>query len=135
MHVAVMGFRDQVSPRLDCSLYVVLATIEHGSVLSASAADVHRLRDSDFLDFFRIHHVDTVVCGGIAPVERQGLEELQIRVIGGVVGPVSAALFALAEGRLTSGQVLSGPGDDKHHEDSTGGSGDSEPHSCSGKVL
>jgi len=135
MHVAVTGFRDQVSPRLDCSLYVVLATIEHGRVLSASAADVHRLKDPDFLDFFRIHHVDTVVCGGIAPAEPQRLEELEIRVIWGVIGPVSAALFALAEGRLTSDQILGGPGDDKHHGDATGGGDDSESHSCSREAL
>lgn len=128
MHVAVVGSRDQVSSWLGCSVYVVLATIEHGHVVSASAADVHRLKDWDFVDFFRIHHVDTVVCGGIAPAELQRLEELEIRVISGVIGPVSAALFALAEGRLTSDQVLGGPGDEKLHENATGRGDEGESH-------
>jgi len=106
MHVAVVGSRDQVSSCLDDSVYAVLATIENGHVVSASAADVHRLKDWDFVDFFRVHHVDTVICGEIAVAEQQRLEELDIRVIGGVVGPVSTALFALAEGRLAPDQVL-----------------------------
>ena len=100
MYVAVVGSRDEVSSWLDNSIYVVLATIEHGHVVNASAADVHRLKDWEFVDFFRNHHIDTVVCGGIAPVERHRLEELGTRVIWGVIGPVSAALMALAEGRL-----------------------------------
>jgi len=128
MHVAVVGSRDQVSPWLDDSVYVVLATIEHAHLVNVRAVDVHRLKDWDFVDFFRAQHVDTVVCVGIAPVERQRLEGLDIRVIVVVVGPVSTALFALAEGRLTSGQVLGGRGDAKLQENVTGPGDDGESH-------
>lgn len=107
MHVAIVGSRDQVSSWLDSSVYVVLATIEHGHVLTANAADVHSFKDWDFPNFFRVHNVDTVICGGIATVEQQQLEESGIRVICGVSGPVSAALMALAEGKLASDQALS----------------------------
>ena len=106
MQVAVVGFMDQVSPRLGQSQYVVMASIKDGHVQNATASDVHHLKGWDLPGFFQQHHVDVVVCGGILPSGKQRLMDLGIEVISGVTGPVSGALLALADGALTSGQMV-----------------------------
>lgn len=100
MKVAVAGFGDEVSHRLDCSTCLVLVELEEGRYRDLRVADVGRTSRSDVVGILRRRGVQLLVCGGIREQDIAALSAARIDVIWGVIGRVDVALGALLDGVL-----------------------------------
>lgn len=106
MRAAVAAFDDQVAPRFDGAVYVLIATVDAGHILGVTSMAVRGLKPEQLPGFLAGQQVDTLVCGGITPADQQQLDRLGIDVIWGVIGPAASALCRLAEGTLVCDQFI-----------------------------
>jgi predicted Fe-Mo cluster-binding NifX family protein len=106
MRVAIAGLEDQVAPRLEHAAYVLLATFENGPLCGATIRSTRHLPSARLASFLVDRGVSRVVCGGVLREQQERLENAGIEVVWGVIGPIVAALAAVAGGTLGCDQFV-----------------------------
>ena len=101
--------------------------IREGKVLSTEVANTNGSGHSELAGWLKAKEVDALICGGIGGGAKNALEEMGIRLFGGVVGAADEAVNA-----FLSGTLLYDPGVMcAHHSDN--GDHDCATHSCHGE--
>jgi predicted Fe-Mo cluster-binding NifX family protein len=106
MKVAVLLFRDQVSPRFGASSMALVAEIERGLEVSRRLVELHPLWPEEIPGHLAERGVQTLICGGIHPRFQALLAARGIEVIGGIVGPAEMALERFRRGELRAGPFV-----------------------------
>lgn len=109
MKVLLATAGNDVAPRFDLTVEVIITHIAHGAVSQAPRELLLSEPSGDELCALAVSEsVDTVICGGIDEVHREYLAWKKIRIIDGVIGPYREALELLAADQLAQEAVLPG---------------------------
>jgi predicted Fe-Mo cluster-binding NifX family protein len=109
MIVAVPIFSSRVSPRLDCSPEMLLATVKEGRIVAREMAQVNGRNPLARINWLCRQGVQVVICGGLSRFSLRMLMDRGVRVFPGVAGDVDDALRMFLAGRLQAGLFI-GPG-------------------------
>lgn len=100
MKVAVPTFGKRVSPRFDCAMTILLATIQDGKIAARKELDASSWAPHERINRLRALGVEAVVCGGIDRWSVESLRSEGIRLYGWLAGTVEETLAALIRGEL-----------------------------------
>src|SRR5210317_407643 len=100
MKVAVPTFGDRVSPRFDCAVSLLVATLENGEILERRILDASQWAPRERINRLVELGVDVVICGGIDCWSAESLRSVGVSLVGSVAGTIDESLTALLRGEL-----------------------------------
>ncbi|MFA5801957.1 MAG: hypothetical protein WC911_05700 [Thermoleophilia bacterium] len=107
MKVLIAVSKDDIAPRFDLTVEVVITEVDDGVVFPEPRELLLSEPSGDELCALVVNEaVDLVVCGGIDDVHYEYLMWKKIKLIDGVVGPYQEALRLLANGLLAPDTIV-----------------------------
>ena len=100
MKVAVPTFGDRVSPRFDCAVSFLVATVDKGDISDRLVLDASEWAPHERINRLVALGVDVVVCGGIDCWSAESLRSVGVSLYGWVAGTIEESLDALVRGEL-----------------------------------
>ena len=100
MKVAVPTFGDRVSPRFDCAVSFLVATVDKGQISDRRVLDASEWAPHERINRLVALGVDVVVCGGIDCWSAESLRSVGVSLYAWVAGTIEESLDALIRGKL-----------------------------------
>jgi predicted Fe-Mo cluster-binding NifX family protein len=106
VRIAIPLFGQDVSPRFGCCRQFMIADVEQNQLKHTEVIDTTYLAPWQLPEFLTEQRVSRVICGGIHRQFQSQIENRNIEVIWGVIGPAQEALNASLAGKLRSDQFV-----------------------------